>query len=126
MILEKTKFYISKHIMAAQTQIKLCIIFLHFWMSITPKPIQSKLSTLLILQDQMENYHKILKKEVLGNYSAWKWFQNLLCSKFSKKTSRFRKPGNQVKTKFRFEFFFFYHMPFYIWTQYNIKNVLGT
>ena len=28
---------------------------------------QSKLSTLLILQDQIEGYHKMQKQEVLGN-----------------------------------------------------------
>ena len=30
-------------------------------MSTSPKPIESKLSTLLILPDQMEDYHKIKK-----------------------------------------------------------------
>ena len=42
-----------------------------------PKPIQSKLSILLILQDQMEDYHKIQKQEALGNYFCLKMIPKL-------------------------------------------------
>ena len=32
-----------------------------------------------------------------GIISAWKWFQNLLSSKFAKKSSRFWRPRNQLQ-----------------------------
>ena len=70
MILEKKNQYFKTiHSGGSNMQKKLLVeIFLHFWMSITPKPIQSKLSTPMILPEQMEDYHKIKKKqEALGN-----------------------------------------------------------
>ena len=91
--------------------------FLHFWMSITPKSIKSKLSTLLILQDQTEDCHKIQKQGPLDIYFCLKMISKLA----PQKTSRFWRPENQPKT-WNLDWFFF-HLPFYTWTQY--KNCFG-
>ena len=68
---KKTIWYfkaVSKSIMAAQKREKSCgISFLYVWMPIALKIISSKLSTLLILLDQMEDYHKLYKQETLEN-----------------------------------------------------------
>ena len=50
--------------------------------------------------------------------SAWKWFQNLLHSKLSRKHP-------QPKT-WNSDLSFFFNLPFYIWTQYTVKPACTT
>ena len=101
MILEKRIINISKylgiHNGSSKTQKLLAEFFLHFWMPINPKPNWLRLSTLLILTDHMEDYHKIQKQCFRELFLPENDFKTCSTVNFPKK-SRFWRPRNQPKT----------------------------
>ena len=64
------------------------------------------------------------KQEALGDYFCLEKISKLALHWIFQKTCTFCRLGTQPKT-WNLDLIFF-HMPFYIWTHYNIEIILGT
>ena len=67
---------------------------------------------------------KSKNRRLQGIISAWKWFQILLHSKFSKKASKFWSPGNQPKT-WNSDFNFFSHALLHMNSKLYSEHLIG-
>ena len=116
MILEKRIINISKnlgiHNGSSKTH-KNCWqnFFLHFLMPINPKPNWLRLSTLLILTDHMEDYHKIQKQCFRELFQPENDFKTCSTVNFPKK---YQILEAWKLTKESSNLILFHYMPFYI------------
>ena len=127
MILENNIYItvISKSIMAVRRHKKIASrVFLHFWMAINPKLNYQDSQLYLFFLIIWKNITDLKTRGIRELFLPENDFKTCSTVNFQKKPQILEawKPTKYIQ--FRLEFF--YHMPFYIWAQYNIKIVIGT